>query len=91
MWHDNKYMRSGWFLDSIDVVDNKEQHTYTFTCGRWLAKNEDDGSLMRELVCTTGEVPATNHPMGKCENILGRNQLDLPGGTSMKCLGRNSF
>ena len=24
--------------------------TYTFPCGRWLARDEDDGSIIRELV-----------------------------------------
>lgn len=51
VWHDNKYMRSGWFLSSIDIIDNKENETYKFPCERWLAKDEDDGSLMRELAC----------------------------------------
>ena len=26
--------------------------TYTFPCGRWLARDEDDGAIERELVAT---------------------------------------
>ena len=51
IWHDNKYPRSGWFLQSVDIVDTTTQESWDFPCGRWLAKNEDDHSLVRELPC----------------------------------------
>lgn len=30
--------------------DGETSTTYTFPCKRWLAKDEDDGSVVRELV-----------------------------------------
>lgn len=38
-----------------DEVDENEQndYEYLFLCNRWLAKNEDDGEIVRELVPST--------------------------------------
>lgn len=58
IWHDNKYMRSGWFLSAVDVTDSTTNETYEFPCERWLAKSEDDGSLMRELACANTDLRA---------------------------------
>ena len=30
--------------------DGESSTTYTFPCKRWLAKDEDDGSVVRELI-----------------------------------------
>ena len=51
-------MRAGWFLSSVEILDEKENQTYHFPCERWLAKDEDDGSLVRELSCGNRDVPA---------------------------------
>ena len=32
------------------LEDNKSATLYTFPCKRWLAKGEDDGAIVRELV-----------------------------------------
>lgn len=52
--HDNKGMTPGWHLDKVEVrrlkEDGETSTTYTFPCRRWLAKDEDDGSVVRELV-----------------------------------------
>lgn len=52
--HDNKGMTPGWHLDKVEVrrlkEDGETSTTYTFPCKRWLAKDEDDGSVVRELV-----------------------------------------
>ncbi|KAM7368820.1 hypothetical protein PAMP_013127 [Pampus punctatissimus] len=48
--HDNKHAGAGWFLDRVEIVDNKDDTTYFFPCKRWLAIDEDDGQLARELV-----------------------------------------
>uniref|UniRef100_A0A3Q3R3S5 PLAT domain-containing protein n=1 Tax=Monopterus albus TaxID=43700 RepID=A0A3Q3R3S5_MONAL len=50
VWHDNK-PAPGWHLDYIDVKDEAMDQTFRFPCDRWLAKNEDDGQIMRELAC----------------------------------------
>ncbi|XP_030598877.1 lipoxygenase homology domain-containing protein 1 [Archocentrus centrarchus] len=48
--HDNSQASAGWFLDRVEIVDNKDDTTYFFPCNRWLAVDEDDGQLARELV-----------------------------------------
>ncbi|KAK5900382.1 hypothetical protein CgunFtcFv8_025344 [Champsocephalus gunnari] len=48
--HDNSEASAGWFLDRVEIVDNKDDTTYFFPCKRWLAIDEDDGQLARELV-----------------------------------------
>uniref|UniRef100_A0A8C6YX29 Lipoxygenase homology PLAT domains 1 n=1 Tax=Nothoprocta perdicaria TaxID=30464 RepID=A0A8C6YX29_NOTPE len=48
--HDNSGGSSGWFLERVEIVDLKESTTYYFPCQRWLAVEEDDGQIVRELV-----------------------------------------
>ncbi|XP_044898138.1 lipoxygenase homology domain-containing protein 1 isoform X4 [Felis catus] len=48
--HDNSGNRPGWFLDRIDITDMNNEVTYYFPCQRWLAVEEDDGQLSRELL-----------------------------------------
>ncbi|XP_042531150.1 lipoxygenase homology domain-containing protein 1 isoform X3 [Dipodomys spectabilis] len=48
--HDNTGSRPGWFLDRIDITDMNNEITYYFPCQRWLAVEEDDGQLSRELL-----------------------------------------
>ncbi|XP_012657455.1 lipoxygenase homology domain-containing protein 1 [Otolemur garnettii] len=48
--HDNSGNRAGWFLDRIDITDMNNETTYYFPCQRWLAVEEDDGQLSRELL-----------------------------------------
>ncbi|XP_060028313.1 lipoxygenase homology domain-containing protein 1 [Erinaceus europaeus] len=48
--HDNSGNRPGWFLDRVDITDINNEITYYFPCQRWLAVEEDDGQLSRELL-----------------------------------------
>ena len=52
--HDGKGIGARWFLDKVEIrrllEDNKSATLYTFPCKRWLAKGEDDGAIVRELV-----------------------------------------
>ena len=32
-----------------------QQRVYEFPCGRWLALDEDDGQISRDLYCGVGE------------------------------------
>ncbi|XP_077633764.1 lipoxygenase homology domain-containing protein 1 isoform X2 [Crocuta crocuta] len=48
--HDNSGNRPGWFLDRVDITDMNNEITYYFPCQRWLAVEEDDGQLSRELL-----------------------------------------
>ncbi|KFQ27750.1 Lipoxygenase homology domain-containing protein 1, partial [Merops nubicus] len=48
--HDNSGASPSWFLERVEIVDHKESTTYYFPCQRWLAVEEDDGQIVRELV-----------------------------------------
>ncbi|KAJ3604053.1 hypothetical protein NHX12_028794 [Muraenolepis orangiensis] len=48
--HNNTSSYSSWYLDRVEIVDTKEDVTYYFPCNRWLAVDEDDGQIARELV-----------------------------------------
>jgi len=45
----------GWHLEYIDVKDEILDKTFRFPCDRWLAKNDDDGQIMRELACANND------------------------------------
>uniref|UniRef100_A0A3B5AGE5 Lipoxygenase homology domains 1 n=1 Tax=Stegastes partitus TaxID=144197 RepID=A0A3B5AGE5_9TELE len=53
VWHDNTGPAPGWHLEYIDVKDEIMDKTFRFPCDRWLAKNDDDGQIMRELACAS--------------------------------------
>uniref|UniRef100_A0A3P8UHJ0 Lipoxygenase homology PLAT domains 1 n=1 Tax=Cynoglossus semilaevis TaxID=244447 RepID=A0A3P8UHJ0_CYNSE len=55
VWHDNTGLAPGWHLDYIDVKDELLDKTFRFPCDRWLAKNDDDGQIMRELACANND------------------------------------
>ncbi|XP_062867638.1 lipoxygenase homology domain-containing protein 1-like [Trichomycterus rosablanca] len=48
--HDNTQASAGWYLDRVEIMDMKDETMYFFPCQRWLAVDEDDGQLARELV-----------------------------------------
>ena len=49
--HNNAHGSPGWFLDKIIVDDFEARRIYEFPCGRWLATDEDDHQISRELAC----------------------------------------
>ncbi|XP_063051831.1 lipoxygenase homology domain-containing protein 1 [Engraulis encrasicolus] len=55
VWHDNKGPAAGWHLEFIDIKDELMGETFRFPCDRWLAKNEDDGQIMREMACANND------------------------------------
>ncbi|XP_070844973.1 lipoxygenase homology domain-containing protein 1 [Chaetodon trifascialis] len=55
VWHDNTGLAPGWHLEYIDVKDELMDKTFRFPCDRWLAKNDDDGQIMRELACANND------------------------------------
>ncbi|KAJ7993944.1 hypothetical protein DPEC_G00259930 [Dallia pectoralis] len=57
VWHDNKGPAPGWHLEYIDVKDETMDKNFRFPCNRWLAKNADDGQIMRELACANNDFP----------------------------------
>ncbi|KAL1253398.1 hypothetical protein QQF64_018091 [Cirrhinus molitorella] len=55
IWHDNSGVAAGWHLEYVDVHDDILGKKFRFQCDRWLAKNEDDGQIMRELACANND------------------------------------
>ena len=52
----------------MENMSTKEK--YTFNCGRWLAKDEDDGAIVREI---PAEGPGIKNPLpckSKCYSLL---------------------
>ncbi|CAF1415328.1 unnamed protein product, partial [Rotaria sordida] len=49
--NDNNLSHS-WHLDRIEMQNLKTNEQYTFHCGRWLSKTEDDKQIIRELPAT---------------------------------------
>ena len=47
--HDNKGSAAGWFLDDVTVDTPSRGDHVVFPCHRWLADDEDDGKIEREL------------------------------------------
>uniref|UniRef100_A0A8C7S9W1 Lipoxygenase homology domains 1b n=1 Tax=Oncorhynchus mykiss TaxID=8022 RepID=A0A8C7S9W1_ONCMY len=56
VWHDNKGPAPGWHLEYIDVKDETMDQNFRFPCGRWLAKNVDNGQIMTELACANNDI-----------------------------------
>ena len=54
MGHDNKGLGAGWHLDRVEIrrlkSNGRGSNTYVFPCGRWLARDEDDKAIERDLV-----------------------------------------
>ncbi|XP_046574357.1 fatty acid synthase-like isoform X2 [Haliotis rubra] len=48
--HDDKGAAASWFLGHVTVHSSSLDFTWTFPCERWLAEDEDDGRIMRELL-----------------------------------------
>lgn len=47
--HDGKGVGAGWFLDSITLDVPSHGQQLKFACNRWLAEDEDDRAIEREL------------------------------------------
>ncbi|XP_060575611.1 lipoxygenase homology domain-containing protein 1-like isoform X2 [Ruditapes philippinarum] len=48
--HDGKGFASGWFLEKIIIKDSERpKDTFYFTYGGWIAQDEGDGKLWREI------------------------------------------
>ena len=50
--HDNSGLTPNWMVENVVVKNEFTGHCYRFSCGRWLGKSIDDGSIERYLVGT---------------------------------------
>ncbi|XP_033751254.1 lipoxygenase homology domain-containing protein 1-like isoform X2 [Pecten maximus] len=56
VWHDNEGLASGWHLHKFVLENMTTKEKYNFKCGRWLADDEDDKSLIREMPAESKEI-----------------------------------
>ncbi|KAI3380663.1 hypothetical protein SNEBB_002301 [Seison nebaliae] len=61
VWHDNKGTSSGWYLDKIEGYNLLLKEKYVFKCQKWLATDEDDGEIVRELLAIGKTIKQNNH------------------------------
>ena len=47
--HTNTGLGAGWLVDHVRIRNEQTGVEATFPCGRWLAADEDDGQISREL------------------------------------------
>ena len=47
--HDDKGTAPGWHLEKIELENVQTKEKFLFNCNRWLAKDEDDHEIVREL------------------------------------------
>lgn len=59
----------GWYVEYVDVRDDVLDKTFRFPCNRWLAKNEDDGQLIRELGCANNDILDLNEKTSECRSL----------------------
>jgi lipoxygenase homology domain-containing protein 1 len=49
--HNGKRSGAGWFLKKVSIrQEDNPKYAHTFECNRWLAVDEDDGQIVRELL-----------------------------------------
>ena len=52
--HDNSMLNPSWYLEYVEVIDNKTGQKFMFHCERWLAKNKDDCKIERSFYVKVG-------------------------------------
>ncbi|CAF2355156.1 unnamed protein product [Rotaria sp. Silwood2] len=88
--HDGSGPGAGWFLDKVVVrPEDQRYEPATFECNRWLATDEDDGQLVRELTLKT----AAQHLDKTTYNVRIKTGDIFQGGTDadvyLKIFGEN--
>jgi hypothetical protein len=63
IWHDNKHDSlvpggPAWYLHAVFVRREDQAKEWAFPCARWLAKDEDDHQIRRELAAVAAHPPA---------------------------------
>ena len=51
--HDGSGIGAGWYLDRIEVRSVQSNAQWNFRCNSWLAKDEGDGKIERDLTATS--------------------------------------
>ena len=75
--HDGKGSSDGWFLDKVIITEPQEQKEYPFLCNRWLASDEDDGLIVRDI--PVGDTATLLKSIVLCYTFIRRYSLSLSG------------
>ena len=77
---------SAWHLSFVEVVDASSGSVYTFYCDKWLSKSNDDGQIIRELICSEKQSSNAKKKTGKSFNIqqMFTTILSSPGGNTQQ-------
>ncbi|KAF5919113.1 hypothetical protein HPG69_003751, partial [Diceros bicornis minor] len=59
--HNNKGGSPGWFLSKIVIEDIGNKRKYDFPLNRWLALDEDDGKIQRDILVGGAETTAISY------------------------------
>jgi hypothetical protein len=66
--HDNTGFCPGWFLDYVTMADgSKPEKLYYFNCGQWLAKDEGNGEIKKDIVASD---TYSSQSSGKVEAVI---------------------
>jgi len=57
--HDNSGIGPGWFLDKVLIESGKGERWF-FPCGKWLADDEDDKQISREIIAVKDDSDTYN-------------------------------
>ena len=49
IYHDNTGVAPGWYLDQVLITNTQTSQIWTFTCNCWLAVDEGDGKISRDI------------------------------------------
>ncbi|CAF2034386.1 unnamed protein product [Rotaria magnacalcarata] len=58
--HDQKDIKSAWFLDKVSIKDPIRSITYDILCNAWLSSKSTDQKTMRDFEVTSVILPKTN-------------------------------
>nr|XP_025128908.1 lipoxygenase homology domain-containing protein 1-like [Bubalus bubalis] len=59
--HNNKGASAGWFLSKVVIEDIGNKRKYDFPLNRWLALDEDDGKIQRDILVGGAETTAISY------------------------------
>ena len=75
--HDNSGVAPGWHLDRIVLENPDTRQAFTFNCRRWLARDEEDGAIVRELpaqgIDVRSPIPRTRASRTRVARVTSRS------------------
>ena len=87
VWHDNKFLKASWYLERINIEDQTTKKIYEFPCDRWLGKDKEDGSLLREIPCSNRDETTDSPVAGTLRSLVFRKAFDW---IRLSCVLRDS-